>query len=204
MGSYRHGGSLDAAVDGVLRAAEAAGAEVEKICLVDRRIEFCTNCRHCVRQLGPERGACVIDDDVDAILRELETADGLVLGAPVNFGDVNALTRCFLERMVGFAEWPRGQAAPNLRHTRLGTPAVLVTSSAAPGWMTRTCARPLRTLDRMAELLGARRVGSLVAGQADTHGAALSPRVRRRATRLGRRLTALAEPTAGRRRGRQR
>ena len=41
-----------------------------------------------------------------------EAADALVLAAPVNNLDVNALTRAFIERMVGYMHWPFGAEAP--------------------------------------------------------------------------------------------
>ncbi len=197
MGSYRMGGVVDSALDLILRSAAARGARVEKIDLVARHIEFCKNCRECMRRPGRTRGECILEDDVDGILKDLETADGIVFGAPVNFGDVNALTRQLLERMVGFAQWPPGDRSPRLRRRHLGTPAVLVTSSAAPAVMTRLFARPLKTLREMARLVGARPIGTLVVGLADVHGAALSTGVRRRARRLGERLFELAAPTAG-------
>ena len=164
MGSYREGGTIDTIVDEVLEGARAAGASTEKIDLIEQRVEFCRNCRACTRAPGPERVPCAEhDDDVDALLARLEAADAIVLAAPVNFGDVNAVTRRLLERMVGYGYWPEGQAAPKLRR-RTGQPALLVSSSAAPGWMTRLFARPLKTLRHMARTMGARPVGSLVLG----------------------------------------
>ncbi len=106
MGSYRKGGTIDAVVSEALNAARDEGADITKIDLIDKRIAYCMNCRACCQEPGLQRGKCVIDDDMEEMLVTLEGADAIVLGAPVNFGDVNALTRTFLERMVGFAYWP--------------------------------------------------------------------------------------------------
>ncbi len=100
MNSYRKGGAIDTVVAEVLHAAQDQGAEITKIDLVDKHIEYCMNCRACCQAPGLHRGKCVINDDMEEILTTLEEADAIVLGAPVNFGDVNALTSTFLERMV--------------------------------------------------------------------------------------------------------
>jgi multimeric flavodoxin WrbA len=167
LGSYDRGGLLDTTITEILKGAREHGAEVEKIDLVDRRVDYCDACRQCSRQPGPHRGECPKDDDVPAILDAIDSADAVVFGAPVNFGDVNAITRTLLERMLGFAYWPEGQREPELRSTRYTKRAVLVTSSSAPGMVARFLARPFPTLRRMAQLAGARVVGTLVVGVTD-------------------------------------
>jgi multimeric flavodoxin WrbA len=188
MGSYHPDGVTARALEAVLAGARAAGARTERIDLAAREIEFCRNCRACTQTPGPERGECVLHDDLDDVLSTLESADGLVLAAPVNFGDVNALTRRFLERMVGCGYWPFGQKAPAARSATRRRAAVLVTSSAAPGVLTRLFMRPLSTLRRMAALLHAQVVGTLVQGLAGDRAPRLDERHRRRAETLGRRL----------------
>jgi multimeric flavodoxin WrbA len=49
VGSYRKGRVIDTAVSEILKGAEAHGAEICKIYLIDKHIEFCTNCRNCAR-----------------------------------------------------------------------------------------------------------------------------------------------------------
>ncbi len=188
VGSYRKHGTIDTAVTAILDAAEAAGAETHKIYLQDQYIEFCTNCRACLQEPGPQRGTCVLADDMAAILDELETADGLVIGAPVNFGHVNALTQKFIERCVCYGYWPWGQKAPTDRQSQITKQAVLVSSSAAPGCLARWLTNVTKTLRQWAKLLGARPIGTLWIGMVDPQAAQLSPRVQRRAQKLGQRL----------------
>ena len=68
VGSYRRGGIVESAADEILPTAKAQNAEVEKVHLLDRRVEFCTNCRTCTLEPGADRGRCTIADDVPAIL----------------------------------------------------------------------------------------------------------------------------------------
>src|SRR6266545_2009203 len=106
VGSYREGGVIDTLVTAVLTAAEEQGAQTAKIYLKDRHIESCTNCRKCTQDAGTEPGKCIHRDDMESILNQCKDSDAIVLGAPVNFYNVNAVTRRFMERLACFCYWP--------------------------------------------------------------------------------------------------
>ncbi|MCP5155835.1 MAG: flavodoxin family protein [Ectothiorhodospiraceae bacterium] len=188
VGSYRVDGVVDTAVGVLLARAREAGATTRRIRLIERRIEFCTNCRSCMQTPGPSRGACVLVDDLDSTLAEIDSADALVLGSPVNFGNVTAVTRCFMERCVGHAYWPWGQPAPRMRDSEPRREAVLVASSAAPAWMGRwlTGARP--ALAKLARLLGARPIATVWIGGVSRDVWPLPAHAQRRLQALGERL----------------
>src|ERR1700676_115751 len=124
VGSYRRGGTVDTVVDGVLAGARERGAETKKFYLIEKHIEYCRNCRACTQEAGSVRGACAIHDDMPSILQEIDDADAVVLGSPVNFYNVTAVFRTFLERLVGCAYWPWGQPAPKPRSKELPRKAV--------------------------------------------------------------------------------
>ncbi len=189
VGSYRKGGIIDSAVDEMLAAAEEAGAEVSKIYLADRNIEFCLNCRRCTQAEGKERGVCVQNDDMAALLDKIEVADGLILGSPVNFFTVTALTKRFVERLVCYAYWPWGARVPRMRDKRRDKKALLVISCAMPGFLARLFTGTLRVLKSAAAALGARPVGTLIIGQVAQREKEQLPRgAQSRARRLGRKL----------------
>jgi len=189
LGSYRRGGIVESAVDELLAAAETCGAAVEKIHLLDRRVEFCANCRNCTTEPGPDRGRCLIADDVPAILDALEASDAFVLAAPVNFWTVTALMKRFIERTVCCGYWPWG-GAPKPRRSR-GKRAAVITASAAPAIMARFGTNAGKLLRRVARLLGAKQVDTLWIGLARrTSDAGLPDNARARARALGRRLAA--------------
>lgn len=190
VGSYRRGGTIDRVVSEILAGAAEAGAEVEKIYLVDRPVAFCTNCRRCTQAPGEEPGSCVHQDDMAALIAAIEKSDALVLGAPVNFGGVNALTQRFVERLVCFVFWPWGEAAPKPRRpVRSGKRAVLVISSAMPAFMARFATGARRTLKMAAGAVGARLLATLYAGRAaGEERPVLDPHLARRARRAGARL----------------
>ena len=189
VGTYRKGGVIDSAVDELLGAAAAAGAQTTKFYLVDEHIEFCSNCRSCTQQAGDEFGRCVIDDRLRPILDEIERSDAIVLASPMNFGTVTAVMKRFIERLVCFAYWPWGKAAPSTRKRERTKRAVVVASSAAPAILARLFTSMVGLLKQAARLLGAKRVDVLFVGLAAMKERPdLGERVRRRAQRLGRRL----------------
>jgi hypothetical protein len=189
VGTYRKGGVVDTTVDEILAAAEEKGAETQKIYLIDQQIEFCTNCRTCTQPPGLKRGACIHDDDMAVILDAVEKADALVIGSPMNFGTVTALTKRFIERLVCFAHWPWGNGAPKIRDSRKPRSAVVVASSAAPAIIARFSSRMVKLLRDAAGLLGAKTVGVVFVGLAagEKHQS-IGRRTLEKARRLGQRL----------------
>lgn len=189
IGSYRKGGTVDTAVEAVLAGAREHGAETKKIHLLDKHIEYCRNCRDCTQTAGEARGRCAIRDDVVAILSEIESADAVVLGSPVNFYNVTALFRTFLERLVGCVYWPWGQPAPKPRSKELPRKAVLISSSAAPGFLLPLATGAPKALRLAANCLGARPVAKLWIGlAAQSKSPELSEKVLQRAHRIGEEL----------------
>jgi len=189
VGSYRKGGTIDNAVSEILDAARGAGAQTETIYLLDRHVEFCTNCRSCTQQPGSTRGKCVQDDDMGSLLDRLEEADAIVLGAPVNCFQVNALFKRFQERLICYTYWPWGQAGPRMRTKTSRRDAVLVTSSAMPAFMGRIATGAIRSLRITAANLGARKAGTLYVGMAaGREHQPLREKTRMKARRLGERL----------------
>jgi multimeric flavodoxin WrbA len=165
VGSYRKGGVIDTAVDEILRAARDAGVQTAKIDLIDKHIEFCTNCRACAQNPGKVRGNCRHKDDMVSILDQVDFADGLVIASPINFYNVTAVTRRFMERLIVYGYWPWGSGAPKFRIAKSGKKAILVTSSAAPAFMGKIFFRSAITaLKAIAQCFGAQVITKLYFG----------------------------------------
>lgn len=196
IGSYRKGGIIDRAVDELLAGARDGGAETAKIYLIDRRIEFCTNCRSCMQDEGSRRGPCPTDDEMDAVLDELERSDAIVLASPVNFGTVTAVMKRFIERLACYAYWPWGMNGPQLRIKRKEKPAVVVASSAAPAIIARIATQIVGLLKKAADAMGARTIGVLFIGlAAQQPNQKLGGRTQEKARRLGRNLALAGRKT---------
>jgi hypothetical protein len=191
VGSYRKDGIVDRLVTETLASAEAAGAVTKKIYLSDAHIEFCRNCRECTQEPGTEPGKCVQADDFASILSDWKECDGLVIGSPVNFFNVTAITRRFMERLVCFSYWPWGQPAPKMRSKSKDKKAVLITATAMPSILCRLFTGAPRALRLTAETMGASPIKSIFVGLiAQEKHAALPDRAIRKAGAAGRQLAA--------------
>lgn len=189
VGSYRKGGTIDSAVEAVLAGAREKGASTHTIYLSDQHIEFCTNCRKCVQHAGEQRGKCVLDDALNGILAEIDAADAVVLGSPVNCFNVTAIFCRFMERLVGSAYWPWGKPAPVDRSKLRPRRAVLLASAAMPGFLIPLATGAARALRLTAQMLGAKPVAHLWIGlAAGQPHQPLSPRTLDQARCLGWRL----------------
>ena len=192
VGTYRKGRVTDTAVSEVLASAQAGGAESETIYLIDKHIEFCTNCRACTQEetIG-RRGKCVIDDDMEPILQSIDNADGLVLAAPTNFFNVTAVTRRFMERLLGYAYWPwNAQSGPKLRTRQPDKKAIIITSTACPAFIAKIAmSGGIKALKTTAKAVGAKVQSSLFFGMvASTPEATLSDKDCQKARQAGQRL----------------
>ncbi len=189
VGSYRKGGIIEQAVDEILGAAHAEGAETVKVFLLDRHIEFCTNCRICAGQPGLKRGICPLQDDLTEILDTIEGSDALVLASPMNFWTVTAVMKRFMERLICYSYWPWSGMAPKVRSRKIDKRAVLVISSAAPSLLARISTRMAGLMKGVALLLGAKTAGTLWIGlAARKQEQDIGWLARKRAARMGRML----------------
>jgi multimeric flavodoxin WrbA len=92
-GSPRRGGNTDLLLAGVLTGAASSGAGVKTIILSDLKISPCQHCDNCL-----ETGKCTVEDDMQMVYRELETADRVVLASPLYFMGVTAQLKSMIDR----------------------------------------------------------------------------------------------------------
>jgi NAD(P)H-dependent FMN reductase len=137
-GSYHTKGAINALMDRAIAGVKSVipEAEVEKIHLIDRRIEYCRGCLTC-RNDDPEKtiAACVIDDDMGEIYQKLDEADGYIFGTPIYEATVTAVMKTFLERfcwvMSKPGRWPL-RGCPTPRTSRKKAAIVITSSGLAP------------------------------------------------------------------------
>lgn len=93
--SPRKGGNSDTLCDKFLEGARAAGNEVEKIFLKDKKINYCTGCGFCNTN---DCTACSQKDDAAEILEKMIAADVIVLATPVYFYTMCAQMKTLIDR----------------------------------------------------------------------------------------------------------
>ena len=177
MGSYRKGRTIDSLVDRAIEGTKSASpaAEVEKITLVDRNIQYCRNCGVC-RNDDPAKpiARCAIDDDMQEILPIMGEADAYIFGVPIFEGTVNALTKTFLERicwtLARAGRWPV-KGCPQPRTPDRKRAVAIFSSGIIIPLLRRFCddATPL-IKNTIGDSLNAKLIGTLYAGGVEKVG----------------------------------
>ncbi len=96
VGSPRKKGATAVMIDAALAAAKEAGAEVERMDLVDYNVKMCTGCDACLKP--PNECPQSKDDDYLKIEQKVLGANAIILAAPSYFHGVPALTKNFIDR----------------------------------------------------------------------------------------------------------
>ena len=98
-GSPRNFGSTSILVEKVRQGLLRNGYDTQTFCLGDMDINYCRGCKHCY-----ETGECLINDDMDVIMKELAEADLLVMATPSYWGDVTGQMKVFIDRSTPYCD----------------------------------------------------------------------------------------------------
>ena len=82
------------------RGAKDAGHETELIHLFDLKYTDCKSCFACKRKGIDTKGICVLKDDLRPVLEKAAEADGIIIGSPVYYGNINGQTLSFINRFL--------------------------------------------------------------------------------------------------------
>jgi len=110
LGSRNPEGRTARAADALLRGAQQAGADVERVFLTGLTVERCRQCDE--RGWGECRqaGRCVIEDDFASVVERISLADAVVFANPVYFGDLSESMKAFLDRLRRVTRHEAGKA----------------------------------------------------------------------------------------------
>lgn len=75
-------------------------AQVEYVDLYTLKFTGCISCFSCKRKNGEFYGKCPVKDGIHDLIEHCYEADAVAIAAPIYFGDINAQTKCFLERAL--------------------------------------------------------------------------------------------------------
>ena len=92
-GSPRKNGNTDILLAEFMRGAAEKGAETKTVFLRDLQVSTCQHCDACLKA-----GICRIKDDMQAIYKDLEQADVIVMASPVQFTGVTAPMKAMIDR----------------------------------------------------------------------------------------------------------
>lgn len=94
-GSPRRGGNTDLMAQAFAQGAEQAGHQVEVISLAGKKIAPCLACEYCFAH----GGQCVQQDDMAAIMEQINGADLLCFASPIYWFNISAQLKCAIDRM---------------------------------------------------------------------------------------------------------
>jgi len=193
-GSYHRDGTtntlMDKAIEGI--RSVIAEVEVEKIHLIDKRIEYCKGCMVCHND-DPSKAisTCVIDDDMQEIYRQLDEADGYIFGNPIFMGTVNAIMKTFCERYCWVLSKPGRRpikGCPSPRTDRNKAAIVIMSTGIVPTIMRKFCDDATKFFrGNIPCILNAKITGTLYAGSVGMNNPS-SDRFFSKATALGKKL----------------
>ena len=172
VGSPKIDGNTSRLVNAVLEGAAEKGAETVVYNIASLDIKGCDACGRC-----QEQDCCVINDDMQELYREIQTADVIVLGSPVYMWQVTAQTKLLLDRMTAFL---RPNFSSRLEHKKL----ILVFSQ---GIQDRDAFKPyFEYTAGLLYYLGFDVLDTLIAAGTDKLEVAFRPRLLENAKDLGR------------------
>ncbi len=126
-GSPRKGRNSDRLLDKWVEGLKSVlpDAEVKKVNLYDLKYTGCRSCFACKLKGGKFFGTCPIPDGIHDLLAEVRQADAVAIAAPIYYLDLNAYTKCLLERMIfsvaQYSNPPMSQAPKRVSFTMLYT-----------------------------------------------------------------------------------
>ena len=100
------------------RGAESVGAEVEYVDLYDLDFAGCRSCLAC-KLKDVKHPGCVWRDDLSPLISRILTADALIIGTPIYYGEPTAQFRALMERLV-FCTMPYQQGSYFNGHVNAG------------------------------------------------------------------------------------
>jgi multimeric flavodoxin WrbA len=104
-GSARKDGNTALLVNKALAELEANGIETELVQLAGKKLIGCTACYKCFD--NKDKHCAVKEDEMNAIIDKMATADGLILASPTYFADCTAGLKAVIER-AGFVSRANG------------------------------------------------------------------------------------------------
>jgi len=169
VGSPHKEGTTDMLVSEVLRGAGDSGGEVQKINLVDKKIEYCRGCRECMKDVTIPIGKCAIKDDMSEILEDFREADHYVMGTPVYMMHVNARMKTFLERLYPLVRYPDEPGPPYSRRDdgKIKDAVLVITMGAPKEWAEAIAENAKNAMETVLTLEGVTVADTIFGGQGD-------------------------------------
>ncbi len=81
----------------ILTGAREAGAEIQNFFLAEKKINYCTACIHCFNN---ELNKCVIEDDMQEMLKAYRQSELVIFATPLYIDNVSGIMKVFFDRCL--------------------------------------------------------------------------------------------------------
>jgi multimeric flavodoxin WrbA len=156
--SRRVGGTNDTLCDLLYDGLAAQGLPVQQIRTRELTIQFCTNCRACMKAPGEVLGLCPLVDDMAELLAKLMASTTIILSAPINCYDLPSILHVIIERMGVYCYWSDDSYSPKVRKVQQDIRGILITTSAMPSIMVPLTTQARKTFRLFAKPIGMKRI----------------------------------------------
>lgn len=99
-GSPRKSWNTATLLEKALEGAASKGAETKLVHLYELDYKGCKSCFACKTRGSKSYARCAMKDGLSPLLKEIESADILILGSPIYIGAATGEMRSFLERLL--------------------------------------------------------------------------------------------------------
>ncbi|MCK5007698.1 MAG: flavodoxin family protein [Spirochaetales bacterium] len=99
LGSRNQQGKTAALTQALLDGLEEKGTATEKLFLTSLNLEVCRQCEEDGWGICHSEGRCIIEDDFDSIVNNIDGADAVIFSTPVYYGDMSESMRTFTDRL---------------------------------------------------------------------------------------------------------
>ncbi len=98
VGTNRKQGNVANICGEIIAGARDSGHQAEMINLYDHDIQHCIGCWRC-----QTLEKCFQQDDFERVYKRVKTADTIILGSPVYWGNITGKMKAFFDRHMGYA-----------------------------------------------------------------------------------------------------
>jgi multimeric flavodoxin WrbA len=125
-GSPRKANTESLVREALTAAEDIAGTKTRLISLADYDLRPCESCLQCMGHVkgSTEREICYSHGDADPIIKEMLSADGIIMGTPVYTWNVSGKLKCLMEKCAPLCPFPMTEISYRLRNKVLGAIAV--------------------------------------------------------------------------------
>ncbi len=121
------------------------------------QIVKCTQCRCCTQKKGDNPAKCIMKDDLNDVLDEIEEADAFVILADRNnLFSRNKVHAKISERMVAYYYWPYGQVQSTHRKAKLEKTSILINYNTTKYFMNHSFYTSKTFMEHTSTAIGAK------------------------------------------------